>query len=355
MAHIFKHPTETSKGIIVLTHLEANWISTNIHAREKLHKITEDYFVGVHYGGFSKGSNLTAPYSFYMGLPSVVDISDRNPNMFHIPLASGNFTSSKFHKNEKAQKYWDIINVSRNGNVKKLQTFMREVKKIYDLGYEYNILLVCASREEETEQDHFIDIADVYYNHFSDKERDMFTLLRLGKDLEFKGLSKKQLAFFYQSSKVNTLFSEMEGFPGVIPEGMLCGLPTVIWSNQHGSARDFLTPKNSVLFDSYDEAHKSLIYAVENYQSFEPDKTPQAELLKEESSLLLLKNYFSNLYAVHGQVFDGQLINTDDLVSRVPAHYVNLPWVPSRHGHGHVNDMDRFLVFCDNLRSPTHE
>jgi hypothetical protein len=350
MAHIFKHPDSHNKGIVVLTHQEAGWILTNTDAQNLFLEMTEYYFVGVHYGGFSKGVNLPPAFDFYMGLPSVVDISDRNPHIFHIPMASGNFTSSKFHLNPTAQKYWDIINVSRNGNVKQLQTFFREVKKIYSLGHQYNILLVCASRDEETTQDHFVDIADVYYDMFTDTERDMFTLLRLGKDLEFKGLSKKQLAFLYQSSKVNTLFSQMEGFPGVIPEGMLCGLPTVIWKDQKGSSLDFLTNENSVLFDSYETAHESLIYAVENYKKYESHKTPQADLLREESSIKLLKKYFTQLYAAGGQQFDGELLNVDDLVSRLPAHYVNLPWVKSRHYNGHVKDMEKFTIFFQHLR-----
>lgn len=103
--------------------------------------------------------------------------------------------------------------MSRAGNVKRLDVFFDQVKKIYELGYRYKILLVCPKRNEETEQDHFVNIADVYYNTFTNEERHLFTLMRLDEDLEFKGLSKTQLAYFYQASKVSTLFSLCEEVP----------------------------------------------------------------------------------------------------------------------------------------------
>jgi len=353
MAHIFKHPANGNKGILVLTHQEIAFVLRTSEIHEKVNKILLKYFIGVHYGGFSFGAHLPPFCAFYMGRPSVTDIKRRQPNAFEIPLASGNFTSKVFKENKEAFKYWDIINVSRNGNVKKLQTFFREVKKIYELGHKYNILLVCASRLEETKEDHFIDIADVYYDMFTKEEQEMFTLLRLGKDLEFKGLSKKQLSFFYQSSKVMTLFSEMEGFPGVIPEALLTGVPVVIWEHQKGSGRDYLDTSNSKLFADYENAHLTLIDAVENYDSFDFAFEDLQSNLREDLSLLNLKTYFSKMYELYGESFDGDLINTDNLVSRLPAHYVDLSWASNRHAplgdSGHVLNLEKFNTLAAEL------
>jgi hypothetical protein len=348
MAHIFKKAQGNNKGLIVLTHQEIGYIVSDQRTHSMVSELKNNYFIGVHYGGFSYGAN---PYfcDFYMGRRSVTDIWKNYPNTFEIPLASGNFTSSVFTPQTEYKKYWDIINVSRNGNVKELRSFFETIRKLYDLGKNYNVLLVCASREEETEQDHFIDIANVYYEMFNSKERDMFTLMRLGKDLEFKGLSKKQLSFFYQSSKVSTLFSRCEGFPGVIPESLLCGVPVVIWKNQQGSGKDFLNEKNSVMFDHYDEAHLALIEAVESYDSFDMDMDSIKNNLSSNNSLVNLKTYFTTLYNNAGMIFDGELINCDDLVSRLPAHYTDLPWVDSRHGNGHVKTYENFNNFYQEM------
>tara|TARA_Y100001938_G_scaffold73182_1_gene101387 strand:- start:4316 stop:5371 length:1056 start_codon:yes stop_codon:yes gene_type:complete len=345
MAHIFKKPNSNNKGIIVITHQELGFIARNGESHPSMDEILKKYFVGVHYGGFSFGAYLPPFCSFYMGLPTVTDIKLRQPNAFDIPMASGNFTSCDFSVNLKAHKYWDIVNVSRNSVMKNLRVFFREVKKIYDLGYKYKILLICPSRHEEDPSDHFVDIVDVYYQMFTKEERDLFTLMRLSKDLEFKGLSKKQLSFFYQSSKVFTLFSETEGFPGVVPEALLTGLPVVMWKHQRGSGKDYLDESNSILFDSFDSAHSSLIQAVEGYDKFSHNHEFLAQNLREDHSLDKIKKYFERLYNINGQNFDGDLINVDDLVSRLPAHYSDLPWANNRHYNGHIKKMEQFKIF----------
>lgn len=344
MAHTFKKYTENNKGIIVLSHQEVDFILNNQNVHNMVDQLKSKYFIGVHYGGFSQGVRTPPFCDFYMGLPSVIG---NQGDVYNIPLASGNFTAKFFKPNPEAFKYWDIINVSRNGKVKNLNLFFKEVKKIYDLGYKYNILLVCASREEETPQSHFLDIADVYYTMFSKEEREMFTLMRLGKDLDFKGLNKKQLSFFYQSSKISTLFSEMEGFPGVVPESLLSGVPVVLWRHQRGSAKDFLDETNSILFDNFDEAHLSLIKAVENYNIFNFNYDLINNNLREDFSLEKLKKYFNILYNINHQEFDGHLINVDDLVSRLPAHLSDLPWANNRKFNGHITNLENFKIFFD--------
>ena len=105
MAHIFKHPNKTAKGILVITHQEVDFIlrTPQLHANVK--NILRGYFLGVHYGGFSFGAYLPPFCSFYMGRPSVTDIKVRQPDVFDIPLASGNFTSRVFNENKDAYKY----------------------------------------------------------------------------------------------------------------------------------------------------------------------------------------------------------------------------------------------------------
>ena len=150
-----------------------------------------------------------------------------------------------------------------------------------------------------------------------------------------------------------TLFSEMEGFPGVIPESLLTGVPVVIWEKQQGSGKDYLNASNSKLFSDYDSAHLTLIDAVENYDSFDFHFEDLQSNLREDMSLITLKTYFSKMYEKYGQKFDGELINTDNLVSRLPAHYVNLPWAKDRHAplgdSGHILNVEKFNTFIMEL------
>ena len=346
MAHIFKYSSQDSHGIIVISHLEA-YRAMQSHG-DIIDRIKNNgYFIGVHYGGFSAGALYPDFADFFMGKPSVTDIAKRYPSSFEIPIVSSNFTSSVFKKDPEVKKYWDIINVSRAGNVKRLDVFFDQVKKIYDLGYRYKILLVCPKRNEETEQDHFVNIADVYYDTFTNEERHLFTLMRLDEDLEFKGLSKTQLAYFYQASKVSTLFSLCEGSPGVIAESLLCEVPVVVHGQQRGSGRDFLDENNSCFWYDDPLAHQSLIQAVENYDKFEFDMDVIKENYREDKGLKNLKTYFEQLYNNHDQQFDGDLVNTDDLVSRLPSHYTDLHWLGSRFNNGHMHDREQFEKFYD--------
>ena len=348
MAHIFKHPKEDSKGIVVLSHQEA--YRGQDHYSDMMNRIGEKYFIGVHYGGFSNGAPYPSFASFFMGRPSVTDISRRYPDAFEIPIVSANFTSTVFRKDPEVKKYWDIINVSRAAKLKKLDVFFREIKKIYDKGYKYKVLLISPKRHEDTKEDHFIDIEEVYYDMFSKEERQLFTLMRLAQNLEFKGLSKTQLSYFYQSSKCATLFSDCEGSPGVIAEALLTEIPVVMYDGQLGSGKDFLTKENSVVWRDYNNAHECLIEAVENHDQFMFDTETLASAYREDRGLEQLKLYFEKLYSLHGQDFDGELINTDDLVSRLPSHYTELPWVDSRLYNGHMTKSEHYETFYKELK-----
>ena len=348
MAHIFKYPSENNNGIVVISHQEADRFMSE-HS-DLMHDIkAKNYFVGVHYGGFSVGVNYPPFADFFMGRRYVTNIAQRYPNAFEIPVVSSNFTSTVFKSDPEVKKYWDIINVSRAGKVKRLDLFLNEVRKIYDKGYSYKILLVCPKRHEETNEDHFTNIEDVYYNTFNKEERQNFTLMRLDENLEFKGLSKTQLSFFYQASKVSTLFSTCEGSPGVIAESLLCKVPVVVYAHQIGSGRDFLNQNNSVYWEQDTSAHEALINAVENYDKFEFDEEEMKSAYREDKGLEKLEHYFTELYNKHGQQFDGELTNTDDLVSRLPSHYTELPWVNTRLYNGHMVERSQFERFVEAL------
>tara|TARA_R110000765_G_scaffold381683_1_gene472921 strand:- start:1269 stop:2318 length:1050 start_codon:yes stop_codon:yes gene_type:complete len=348
MAHIFKHPKEDSKGIVVISHQEAER-GLN-HYSDMMNRIGEKYFIGIHYGGFSKGVRYPGFADFFMGRSSVTDISQRYPDAFEIPIVSSNFTSTVFKKDSEVKKYWDIINISRAANIKRLDGFFREIKKIYNKGYKYKVLLISPKRHEDTPEDHFMDIEDVYYDMFSKEERQWFTLMRLAQNLEFKGLSKTQLSYFYQSSKCATLFSDCEGSPGVVAEALLTEIPVVMYAGQLGSGRDLLTGENSVTWQDYNNAHECLIQAVENHDKFVFDTETLANAYREDKGLEHLKLYFEKLYSLHGEEFDGELINTDDLVSRLPSHYTELPWVDTRLYNGHMTKSEHYETFCKELK-----
>jgi len=133
-----------------------------------------------------------------------------------------------------------------------------------------------------------------------------------------------------------------EGSPGVIAESLLSEVPVVVHGNQMGSGRDLLNESNSRQWYDDNEAHKSLIDSVERYDKFSFDMETIHHNYREDKGLERVKEYFTKLYENHGQEFDGKLINTDDLVSRLPSHYTNLPWLESRLYNGHITKREQF-------------
>jgi len=318
MAHIFKkfNPTTQQKAIIVFTHKELSFM-------DALPANINDYAqVGVHYGSAShlNGAVKHKYQNFCMGAESTVMFNGEQP--FRIPFNSRAFLSKNLYPDPNVKKHWDIINVSRNAHVKRLDTFLMSIRKLYDLGYNYKVLLVVPSTTLESHSTHHIDIVEKYDKMFNKTEKNNFTLLRLSKELGFLGISPSTIEYFYKSSKIFNLLSSAEGESRVIHEALLCGLPIVCYSGLLGGGRDYLNPTNSIQFDDYNKIHESFIEGIENYDKYTVDTDYLSQELREDKTVEQLKNYFSELYSD----FDRELINTDELCLRLPGHYLDVPW-----------------------------
>ena len=322
MAHIFKL-NEGSKGIIVFTHKEKNWFQENSHSINILSSLKNRYFIGVHYGHRQETTGASFE-DFCMGADSTVSFSSNPP--FRIPMNSRSFTPY-FFRPLGLRKFYDIINISRNIHLKKLDVFMDAVRKIYDQGKEYKFLLIVPTSENESNNGHFfLDIVEKYNKMFTRKERENFTLIRLSGEHGFLGISPLTISFLYNSSKIFTLLSPGEGESRVIHEALLCGLPVICYKNLYGGGRDYLDSSNSLQFSDYNQVADTFIQAIENYDNFKVNTDYLFGELNEESTIEKLKVYFSNLYSRSSLSFDGNLINLDYLNLRLPAHFKGVDW-----------------------------
>jgi glycosyltransferase involved in cell wall biosynthesis len=347
MAHIFKkyNKNNNQKGIFVITHKEIGMF-------ESLPKKIKDYYyMGVHYGSAShlQGATKMHIQDFSMGRESTVKFIDKEP--FRIPYNSRAFTPEYYKENPEIPKYWDIINVSRNAHVKRLDTFLHSIRKLYDSGNKYKVLLVVPSSTNEQPDTHLVDIIKMYQQMFTRKEREFFTLMRLSSELGFLGISPRTIAYFYQSSKIFCLLSSAEGESRVIHEALLCGLPVVCYAGLLGGGRDYLNETNSVQFRDYNHIHNSFIKAISGYDKLKVESDFLSEELREDRTLPKLKKYFSDLYKENSDTFDNNLINVDELSLRLPAHYLDLPW-NTEHGNGQTADIcskEQMRIFMGEL------
>ena len=312
-------------------------------------KIREQYFIGAHYGWDPDTSRLFTNCDFIMAGHELK--KEKENNIFRIPLVSRNFTPRCFN-NQHHTKYWDIICVSRMIKFKNLDLFLKNIKKIYDLGYKYKVLLIAPENKSMNKDNFYTSLMDDYYKLFSYDEQQLFTIMPLSPQIGFPGLSQEAMAMFYNASKIFTLFSQAEGGSKVISESFLCGLPVVVKNDLGGVGRDFLTEKNSKLFPSFDKAYETLISAVENYETFSIDTDELRQVFGEEFSIKNLKDYFKLLYKKNNQIFDGKLINTDNLNIRLNGHMnKGLDWTLDRYHTGDIftikqmNNFMNYLIF----------
>ena len=339
MAHIFKKPTKDNKGIIVLTHKEKD-IGQQLYDRYK-----DSYFFGTHYGGHHVRVDKLPYQDFYMGTPSVAPFVGEEP--FRIPFSSRGFSPAYYRERAEVHKEWDILNISRNTNCKNLPLFLFAIRRLYDEGHKLKVLLVVPSCMSESKTNHFLELVEVYKKMFSTEEREYFTLLRLSSELGFLGISPRTIAYFYQSSKVFTLLSAAEGASRVVHEALLCGLPVVCYKGIQGGSADYLDETNSVCFNNENDVHTSLLKAVEQHDTLNTNSELLAEELREDKTLPKLKEYFKQLYTMHGQEFDGELINTNRLNHRLPGHYLDVPWtgLPTAD----IKTPEQLEAFCREL------
>lgn len=374
MAHIFKKTTENQKGIVIFTHKELHYFEGNLPSwkllvkkprvyfkkvisilskdwktKSKLFNIRKKYYIGIHWGAFHEKVKTPNWVDFHMSAPGTCTFKG---DPFIIPLSSANFTP-KIMKNENKEKYWDLICVAKNAKVKKFPELLASIRKIYDLGYDFKVIFVVASNDHEPSHSYYNDLLKDYNEMFSAEEREKFTIIKTHPDTGFQGFSYTFLSHLYNESKVFTIFSQKEGECRVIKEAQLCGLPVVVKSDMEGGGRDFLNKNNSVMFDEYENAHIAIVEAVENYRDYIVDYEKIEVDIGEESSVRKIKSYFSELYKADGKEFDQNLINTDNLNRRLPAHFFDesISWANKPEFRFSTTDIANKHMFHEFLKA----
>jgi hypothetical protein len=183
---------------------------------------------------------------------------------------------------------------------------------------------------------------------FSAKERELFTLIKTDQNYGFQGFSSAFLSHLYNQSKIFTIFSQTEGTCKVIKEAQMCGLPVVLKKDLKGGVLSFLSEhKDAMFFDKYENAHEILIKSIQNYNNFQVDFEKNKKRIGENESLHMLKKYFYKLYEKNNQFFDEQLINTDNLNRRLPAHFFDdsVKWALSDEYRFKTTDITNFMMF----------
>ena len=363
MAHIFKHPENGQKGIIIFSHKEwgfftGNKITKRLKREGRMPKILYrelrppyaatiqtlkyDYYIGVHFGAYYPHFFTSKIADFVLSRES--NLPQMDNHLLRLPFNSRDFTPVAFEPSNTTKSY-DVMTVAQNVKVKNYPLLFQAIKSALAIRPTMTFLLITPSQAGVSygvEK----NIAEQFYASFTRAEQSQITFLFLHPDLQW-GIDQQQLVEFYNRSRVFTLFSKQEGESRVISEALCCRLPVVAYQHLLGGGTDLLTPHNSVLFEQFSHAHLAWIKALETFPAGVLEETEK--LTREDHSLIRLNDSLQYFYAQQGAQFDGKLINTDSLYRRLPAHHYDVPWMIKGKPTADVLTGAQFRCFIDQL------
>jgi glycosyltransferase involved in cell wall biosynthesis len=344
MAHLFKKKSKDNKGIIIFTHKEWPWLLSG--HQETLKKLKKDYFLGWHQGGQGGAIGPNPNIDFFM----TTDKIGKVPNSeFKIPYMSRNFLSEEYENLIIEDRYFDIICVNRVYKIKMTVPLLKAIRKLFDKGKKYKCLLVLPTAENENSSSYDTNIVKLYNSMFSYEEKKYVTLVRTSKEIGFLGISSQTLNWFYNNSKCLYVGSTNEGGCKVASEGALSGCNLVYYKKTNSGIPDNVHGGNGFPFDGYDSIDVSLEKAVENFKLNKESISYFEDLLSVRTVNKKLKPYFDKLYTDNGMVYDGNLINLDNLSRRLPAHYLDVKWDNPKTPTADIKNNEQLKIFIDYI------
>jgi glycosyltransferase involved in cell wall biosynthesis len=316
MAFILKRPVGQSKGVALFTHKERALLDLGSPLiGEALRRLRDSYVVGMHWGFYAEDVPVLPAVDFHLAKASTV--SFREPGRIRaLPFNSSMFTP-EFFRQEPRPKHWDIISVTRDARFKNTDQLLRALRIVYDRRPETHTLVICTASAVPDPRREDLGIWKQYESSFSELERERFKLVMTrGHMFPF---SRRDVAFFYQSSRVFTLFTEKEGVAKVVNEALLCGLPVVIKAGFKGGGADYLTPENARRFNSEAEGAEAILQTL----AAPPAAFDTAALAAEVSETHSVRRFEQALSLLFGELgipYAGE-IDGVELSRKLPAHY----------------------------------
>jgi len=349
MVLLWKKYENNIKGIIIFTHKEINCKFINFSG------LSTKYFIGLHIGCW-----------FNRPISQFVDFVMCSPNQLEskintkiIPYNSRNFLPNYFDKynnksiqglldsikifksyskyplpinlieqiqNCKSDKFWDIITVAKPHHVKKLDCFLKSIKQVLNIITNIKILIISpiAPNEHKHNKDHH-NISHIISQDFTIEQQQQITLFRPECDTN-EGIDNTYIYPFYQWTKIFCFYTEFEGESRVAHEALCCGLPIVCYKYLKGGANEYLNEHNSIQFEYYNNAYKSIILCLCNYKYLNINYTELQNILHADKTINLLKIEFQKIYKSHKMPFDNILLDYDQLHFRLPGHYYYDSW-----------------------------
>jgi len=318
MAHIFKKKNGSNKGLILFTHKEVFRGNSTVNFKDK---ILEDYIIGCHIGGYVRNKLLPEYVDYSMGSPQNIGIERveaKRPNLLKIPISSGSFVESFFCNTSHFKKDIDILCIANHIRIKRIDSIIKAVGKIYRSYNKRPKVHITSERGHAKELE---NIFKTYRESIPNNCKHLFTI-----DVPSKKYSRRKIFDMYSRSKIFISASTEEGTAKALCEAKLAGLVVVYYKNMKGGGLELLNKENSAAFTSHKCIDIAIMKAMNNYNNLIYDEKRIVSEYREDKSIERLHKYFDKLFLMHNMKYDYNLINTDHLNFRLPAHFEDVPW-----------------------------
>ncbi|RAP38804.1 hypothetical protein DID80_02195 [Candidatus Marinamargulisbacteria bacterium SCGC AAA071-K20] len=324
MAFILKKPFKNSKGILVLKNPEHMFFrEANPLFRNVLIELSEKYVIGLHWCSYQENVKDFPYIDFHLSDGTVTFHKDESPRI--IPFDCKHFISPTFRKTN-LKKDWDIFNMSRPGNGKYLDEFLKVIRLIFDERDNVKVLLICPDiLHSWNSRGIYTNLIPDYNRMFSIEEKKRFKII-IPKlvDHSLFPFTQEMITYFINTSKICTLFSKEEGQSRILHESLLCGLPIVARKDLRGGGLNYLNEKNSRLFSTLQEAKSIFLDLIDNPENCQFDPEELRKVLGEEYNKNKFVEALRSLFKELNLEFEGSL-DLEDLSNKLPSHIRTLP------------------------------
>ena len=313
MACLVKIPDQNSKGVVTFTTQERDkLIFSDGNIFQKIVSLKEKYVIGLHHNWHDYGFRYNPLFDFSMA--GIGDLG--NSEVPLVTLDACNFIPDDFFASS-GEKFWDVIYVTRAVYFKRVELFLKTIKKIYSSGRNIKVLLVCCIPPEDATPKNVIED---YMSIFSSQERKFFTFLPLTHDYPFC-LDPSTVGFLYRSSKVFTHFANDERRCRVVANAGATAMPIVCMPDPASIIPENLrVPPYCYIVNHDDDYSNKILEALDDYNKGN-DLSKISESFSTKHTSLELKNQLQKFLNVNSKDMNDNSYNFNNLDIRLGRHH----------------------------------
>lgn len=259
MAFILQNHTKSSKGILIIKHLEV--VFFNAMSREKISKLREKYIIGLYFGIYTSKKNDYKNIDFYVGEDNVIEIA--KTVIPRLNLNGYNFLPESVFVEKKLKKQFDFIFIGDPSRRKRLSMLINSINKALDQ-CSFSVLIINRTKSKSLYSKFLNKIVRASLGKMNYNKRSHITYLEVDQSNNTL-IPRDVMPFFIESSKCLIIPSLVEGAARVVAESLSKGLNVISFIDMKGATNNHLHKGYDLLFQNEKDLVQKIIFYVKNF------------------------------------------------------------------------------------------